>query len=945
MSIMHHDTEYNDCGVVNRQHRMYTGTYRSHSHGDYTKRRLSTICGSANAMPASNTLNPNPKGKAKAKVKARVTQLDPNNELNNEINASSSGLTGGPDQYSEDEYEDDYGEYNTQTRAQRLRIPLRQAWQSYFLTAFLAFLTILLGLGLVFLIIADSYTAPAIRMLNHFLEGSEVDKIHILDNTLILGEPEGLWVDSVERREMGDGGLRINVTVEIRLGVDTDYIMGFQDAVDDNWFRLAWMNMGRWGVSTLGTLSTVVDRLTLEEPGNTHLVAVQPTSSIPVTLCPGLRSQIQIQNHPYSSRCDLPLSRLSFSIQPSDNATDLLGLFERSWKEGSMKVVGHASDVIVIGGAPNSGRLDLNKPRWWQFSQWRRWIRLSQSGVVTNLELKALPLEFPGMPPLEPGSDLPNITDLIAIESFHVSTFSNPTNDVPVNSFSDDDNHLNPGRQQRILSAYNHDNMSEFFNSIGYSQNQNDFEDRRTIVILAHASILHPFGALASMVDLGIGVPPIPFIVSLPVYPDNDGEGGNKSLLLSHPSTSSSSSIPVVKVFTSPSFNETHIRLPLWGTILPLPVIPDPETNSSTKKPAFKVDPGFTKALSSFIRSYLSYEPSPILLKTLYYPSLEVAAVFPPPEQKMDIIRDVRLEGMWIKPGGFFGVIPTNSVKAAADKFLILGGEERREIIDESLETNVEDLGISSSLALEVLASATVHARIVLPKGFDVDLEVTRLWVDALIFDGDVPTEEEPTMDDVEDEDKVASSTSDPTLPTPFPLPNPLPPRAFARITPKTWLNATSSLTKPKPEPDDVRKNADTNEEVEEGKSIYVTAQAIDVPLQVLLGRQADLRRFVTKVLFSSEPVIAGIKGVVAVAVKIPGLTVQKDLPYQDQDQKDRTRNSAARLIFSSTITTTFQSDPRKPESDPRIEGSELILTDLPFQGSVPIGGSRLWMK
>jgi len=54
------------------------------------------------------------------------------------------------------------------------------------------------------------------------------------------------------------------------------------------------------------------------------------------------------------------------------------------------------------------------------------------------------------------------------------------------------------------------------------------------------------------------------------------------------------------------------------------------------------------------------------------------------------------------------------------------------------------------------------------------------------------------------------------------------------------------------------------------------------------------------QVLFSTEPVVAGVTGVAAVGITVPGLT---------------------------------------SAGGPRIEGSELILTGLPFEGKVNVGG------
>lgn len=114
------------------------------------------------------------------------------------------------------------------------------------------------------------------------------------------------------------------------------------------------------------------------------------------------------------------------------------------------------------------------------------------------------------------------------------------------------------------------------------------------------------------------------------------------------------------------------------------------------------------------------------------------------------------------------------------------------------------------------LASGTVFARIVLPKGVEVGLDVHRVLPDVLIFDGEVP-------------DSVKLPHGPPSSPS---LPDPLPERAFARIRPDDWLTSLSV-------PDDPQDG--------EGSAFAVTAKIVDVPLEVLPGRQTEFSRFVRK--------------------------------------------------------------------------------------------------
>jgi hypothetical protein len=117
-------------------------------------------------------------------------------------------------------------------------------------------------------------------------------------------------------------------------------------------------------------------------------------------------------------------------------------------------------------------------------------------------------------------------------------------------------------------------------------------------------------------------------------------------------------------------------------------------------------------------------------------------------------------------------------------------------------------------------ASGTVYARVVLPQGMDINLDVNRVLPDVLVFDGEVPSPFPGSKDENEDD------------PVP-PLPDPLPERAFARIRPEKWLDSLSKV-------DEVPGK--------EGSTYTVTAKIVDVPLQVLPGRQKAFSNFVSKV-------------------------------------------------------------------------------------------------
>ena len=113
-----------------------------------------------------------------------------------------------------------------------------------------------------------------------------------------------------------------------------------------------------------------------------------------------------------------------------------------------------------------------------------------------------------------------------------------------------------------------------------------------------------------------------------------------------------------------------------------------------------------------------------------------------------------------------------------------------------------------------------------LPKGISVGMTVYKVLPEVIIFDGEVP----PSV-------IINSRNSDDTddIPPKMPLPDPLPERAFGHIRPKDWLPSVS-------EPIELQE--------EEGSAYAISAKVVDVPLEVLPGRQKEFTNFVTKVCF-----------------------------------------------------------------------------------------------
>ncbi|KAK0499974.1 hypothetical protein EDD18DRAFT_1348779 [Armillaria luteobubalina] len=145
------------------------------------------------------------------------------------------------------------------------------------------------------------------------------------------------------------------------------------------------------------------------------------------------------------------------------------------------------------------------------------------------------------------------------------------------------------------------------------------------------------------------------------------------------------------------------------------------------------------------------------------------------------------------------------------------------------------------------LASGTVFARVVLPKGMDIALDVSYVLPDVLVFDGEPPQSNAV-------------------------LPDLLPDHAFAHIQPDEWLES---------------KCVPAESDEDGGSAFAVSAKIEEVPLEVLPGRQKEFSNFVSKVIFGTDGALAGLVGTVAVRVDVPGLPSEDDglqldgLPFQ----------------------------------------------------------------
>jgi len=266
------------------------------------------------------------------------------------------------------------------------------------------------------------------------------------------------------------------------------------------------------------------------------------------------------------------------------------------------------------------------------------------------------------------------------------------------------------------------------------------FSDLDRLHVDASATFSTPLPA-----PIQLTVPSIPFIISVPHHPND---------------TSVNHTTPVVHVETDPlTMAHPNSTIHVHGHV-----------------PALAR--GSFPSLSGFVTTYLNGESPGISLSTPLFPDITVDTVFPAPDPRPQVLRNVTIKEMKVR-------------------------------------------ALTSGT---MLASGTVFANVVLPRGMDMSLQVDAVYPQLLVYDGPVPDNEPAGTGDL---------LGDDDLPAPMPLPDPLPPNAFAYIRPGQWLESVS---------------VPLGRRDGEGSVFAVSAKIVDIPLEVLPGRQREFSNFVGKV-------------------------------------------------------------------------------------------------
>lgn len=303
--------------------------------------------------------------------------------------------------------------------------------------------------------------------------------------------------------------------------------------------------------------------------------------------------------------------------------------------------------------------------------------------------------------------------------------------------------------------------------------------------IMARASAPNPVPAMRFELPYTFG-----FGIFLPVPAEEDGESQNAL---------SAKRAKMAEVVTDPIIlhGQQRIDVLIQGYVQSDQIID-----------SGKSEPKSDTALSLFLRNYLHGLDNPVVVQGLPYLPWNGTVLdhgLPPaPTWILDIVRSLELEVAFPGPQP-----PPKLIKSVT----------------------IEGMRISESRG-QMRASGLVVAQIQLPAQFrDIEVDVTGVLPDVLVFDGYPPNDGDVDPDEL-----------------PYPV------RAFGRIHPDEYLPASS---RPSPEGDG---------------SLIVEAPIHDVPVQVLPGRDKVMSDFVSKIIFKGGA-LAGIKGRAGVSVVVPGMS------------------------------------------------------------------------
>ncbi|KAH7106473.1 hypothetical protein BKA62DRAFT_747614 [Auriculariales sp. MPI-PUGE-AT-0066] len=471
----------------------------------------------------------------------------------------------------------------------------------------------------------------------------------------------------------------------------------------------------------------------------------------------------------------------------------------------------------------------------------------------------------------------------------------------------------------------------------------------------ANASFLNIFRSMNLPAGFSMTIPETPIVVSLPIpLPDYQtasvGKIEKPPCIDIHNRTDDEAILLPVRKYMPVA------RISVPPQVIPPPGHPENITIEATGR-LIPLQPSQRSmlAISPFLSAYLKGEPYDVLvtvdlpivsspgvaIDTLIDPNqtLSVHIPFPGANPKPHILQELTIHDMRIRYGRDTDSVIVSGVDAGYPL----------EPIDGPIRDTAGDY--------TVLASGTVYAHVILPPQFDVHANVTRVWPDVILSDGQLPDPDEDVSRgevEIQAPPRVQPSPAEPTPtwrafsgpdskqraleaaaavaaaaalqpeptnpnnpwrydgcpeplppydpqddscvhrpPADVPLPDPLPEAAFARIRTADWIAAVSQE---EPDPKDPTRRV-----------VVVQARFEDVPVTVLHGRENRMRSFVRKAIFSTHGADAGIDGVAAVGAVIDGLVAP----------------------------------PRDALDDDEVTG-EIELHGLPVHGNVRVGGKLI---
>ncbi|KAF7762077.1 hypothetical protein Agabi119p4_8670 [Agaricus bisporus var. burnettii] len=262
----------------------------------------------------------------------------------------------------------------------------RRRMRTILTTVFLVSLSLSILVAVLVAILAWSYAAKA----------SNMSPEKVINDDVVLSGPFDINVLNTT----DDGGLWLKFSG--RIGFDAGDALGVNYPIfeeeHEGMFKRVWKAIGRWGIETLDKVVVDADTIIISPEHESSLVLLEVKIApieIPLTADPPR----------WSNEWLTPIVAEVY-VKPTKNTQSLSKFVIESWRKGTVDVGASAGQISIRGGGKEAS--------------WRSKFRGTMKNVQTILRLNIPAL--PGLPRPGKHAPFPSVSELLTLESFHISS-------------------------------------------------------------------------------------------------------------------------------------------------------------------------------------------------------------------------------------------------------------------------------------------------------------------------------------------------------------------------------------------------------------------------------------------------------------------------------------------------------------------------------------------